>query len=881
MLDFLRILEVEGRRGVIDILPDFDVGKSTDLMIRGQSFYAIYLGDETHLWSDDEYEAIHIIDRELDKYAEDVKQRYPDRVYRVLYLRHAGTKMINKWHEFLKQSPDHYHTLNQVMRFKSEKVKKTDYVTKKLPYDLETGETPAWDRILSVLYDPSEQHKIMWVGGCFLSGDSRFKQKMAAFYGAGGTGKTTITNEYKKLSEGFCETYSSKSMGSGYAFAISAFAKAPLVAIDSEGDLSKLEDNTALNSIVSHDEVIVNEKNKSLYSNSFKCFLILASNKPVKITDSRSGLIRRIIDISPTGKTIPGKEYDALIEQLEFEKGKIAKKMLDVYLADPRYYDHYVPYSMISATNPFYNFVADNYIVLSAEEGISATSAYSEYKQWCDATNSFKMTKTAFDEELKSYFDKFEVRHRKADGTYPRNWYSGFKKDKIEGLEPDEPKRNEPSAQPLHILALESEKSALDELLKDCPAQYASTKETPLKPWISVSTKLSQINTRRLHYVLGPKNLIFIDFDLQDKDGNKLLEKNLEEASKWPATYAELSKSGKGIHLYYIYDGDPEELAYVYKENIEIKVQTGKSSIRRKLTKCNSLPVAHISSGLPLKGEKPVVKSDVTRNAESLQRFIVNCLKKKYPPNSTKSSIDFIYTKLEEAYARGIPYDFTNMRQSISNFAENSTHNKEYCLRIVNKMKFKSAVEASPVAADNPTIVIFDVEVFPNLFVICWKPVGPASDVVTWKNPTPDQVKKLLKYNIVGFNNLRYDNHILWAAAYYEYSPMQLYLLSQRIIGGDRDAYIRESKGLSYTDIYDFSAVKQSLKKFEIDLNMDHKELGYRWDQPVPEDKWDEVAAYCVNDVICTEAVWYARQGDFAARKILVAIANHGQEEAA
>jgi primase-polymerase (primpol)-like protein len=50
-----------------------------------------------------------------------------------------------------------------------------------------------------------------------------------------------------------------------------------------------------------------------------------------------------------------------------------------------------------------------------------------------------------------------------------------------------------------------------------------------------------------------PENHIVIDFDIQDREGNKSFEQNLEEASKWPPTYAELSKSGAGIHLHYIY----------------------------------------------------------------------------------------------------------------------------------------------------------------------------------------------------------------------------------------------------------------------------------------------------------------------------------------
>lgn len=80
-----------------------------------------------------------------------------------------------------------------------------------------------------------------------------------------------------------------------------------------------------------------------------------------------------------------------------------------------------------------------------------------------------------------------------------------------------------------------------------------------------VKTKLSTLDTSQIHYVKVPENHIIVDFDIPDETGNKSFEKNLEAASKWPPTYAELSKSGQGIHLHYLY-----------------KVFTGKSSLRRK-----------------------------------------------------------------------------------------------------------------------------------------------------------------------------------------------------------------------------------------------------------------------------------------------------------
>ena len=167
-------------------------------------------------------------------------------------------------------------------------------------------------------------------------------------------------------------------------------------------------------------------------------------------------------------------------------------------------------------------------------------------------------------------------------------------------------------------------------------------------------------------------------------------------------------------------------------------------------------------------------------------------------------------------------------------------------------------------------LIFFDVEVFPNLFVVVWKEEG--KKCVKMINPSPTEIENLIRHKLVGFNCRRYDNHILYGRLM-GYDNMQLYMLSQKIINGDRGAFFGSAYDISYTDIYDFSSKKQSLKKFEIELGIHHQELGLPWDEDVPRDKWDLVAEYCINDVVATEATFNARKGDFIAREILAYIA--------
>lgn len=878
MLDFLMIATRSGKRGIIEVYPKFIIKKSNDLMIRGGDFYAIWI-EERGIWSTDEQDAVDLIDRELDQYAEENRKRFDDNI-RVLHMWDAETGMIDSWHRYCqKQMKDQFHMLDEKLVFSNTKVGKRDYASKSLPYPLEPGETPAWDKLISTLYSPEERHKIEWCIGSIVTGDSKKLQKFLVFYGAVGTGKSTIINVIQQLFEGYHTSFSAKDLGSSSnAFALEAFRSNPLVAIQHDGDLSRIEDNTRINSLVSHEMMTVNEKFRSAYSNRFKTFLIMGTNKPVRITDAKSGVIRRLIDVTPTGDKVPPTEYRLLTKQIPFELGGIAWHCQEVYLENPDYYSDYIPISMMGASNDFYNFVVDSYHVFKREDGVSLKSAWEMYKTYTEeAKVPYPVSRMIFKEELKNYFRNYEERFSMRDGSRVRNYYSGFRTEKFEDQAPEE-KETSSSPVPAHpsIDFVDGAPSYFDKACGDCLAQYANEEGTPHRKWEKVSTKLSSLDTTKLHYVKLPENHIVIDFDIPDEQGQKSFEQNLAEASKWPATYAEVSKSGCGIHLHYIYSGDPTRLSRIYDDHIEVKVFTGNSSLRRKLSKCNDLPIATISSGLPLKGENNVVNSKVVQSEKGLRVQIKRNLNKEIHP-ATKPSIDFIYKILTDAYESGLTYDVTDMRNAVLAFAANSTNQAEYCIKLVNKMPFKSAEDGPAVKNDDAKLVFYDVEVFPNLFLVNWKIEGPDQTVVRMINPKPTDIESLMKFRLVGFNCRRYDNHILYARLM-GYTNEQLFNLSQKIINSEKKArsnncFFGEAYNVSYTDVYDFCSVKQSLKKWEIELGLHHQELGLPWDQPVPEHLWQKVAEYCDNDVIATEAVFNARKADFVAREILADVA--------
>lgn len=851
-MDFYHVRSKRTKEGLF-VYPDFVVQNSKDLLVKGRAFYAVW-DEEKGLWSRNEMDVARMVDEDLYKKAEEV-DGIP------LLMSSFESKSWTSWKSYISSLDDSDVDLDLSLTFAEDLPDRKKYASKRLPYNLKDMPCPAWSELLGTLYNEEERAKIEWAVGSIISGESKKNQKFLVIYGPPGSGKSTVMGILEKLFDGYYVPFDAKSLtASSNSFALSAFKNNPLLAMQHDGDLSRIEDNTRLNSIVSHELLTINEKYKSEFYARAYAFLILGTNEPVKITGSKSGIIRRLIDVHPSGRLLPNKHYHALLSQIDFELGAIANHCLGVYYAmGKNYYSNYRPTMMMYETDVFYNYVEHSYDLFYTQDGVTLDRAWQLYKEFCeDSLVKQRMPRHQFRSELMSYFEDFEDRTT-VGGTRVRHYYSGFKNHRFIKVDDSKPV----------TLNLEEDESILDQVLADMPAQYANEDGTPRSKWENVKGTLARLDTSKLHYVKVPEKHIVIDFDLKDEHGVKSRERNLEKAAEWPPTYAEYSQGGAGIHLHYYYDGPGEvaDLKPVHEEGVEVKTLAGNASLRRRHTRSNGIPISKIASGLAMK-EKSVHDAKAMSTEKSVRDMVSRNLMKEFHP-ATKPSIDFIKKILDDAYSSEITYDVSSLYPDVLAFAMDSTNHARYCMDVVKEMHFTSADLELKTTADDSRIAFFDVEVFPNLFVLCWKFQGEAN-IVKMINPTPQECEEVIRrLKLVGFNVRKYDNHILYARSL-GFSLEQLYDLSQRIIEqNDRTAFFALAYSVSYTDIFDFSSKKQSLKKFEIELGLKHSELGLPWNEPVPEELWERVADYCCDDVIATEQVFEARKADFIARQIL------------
>lgn len=865
-----------------EVYPSFYYGYTKDIVLKGGKMVGFWNPDKGN-WDTNKNDFVQFLDGKIrdkheeikEEFKEKLKDEYKDHRIKVKYMGSVASRVMDDFEKLEKKSQQHDHVIfNNKIFFKDDLIRKEDYSTTQLSYRPEKGKTPVFDEFMEVLYEPEEIDKILWFMGAVFMSKMPYIQKGMFLYGAKGTGKGTVIQIFRDLFEEYCGVINLKKLTSDTDFATSQIDTVPIL-IDDETNLSMIKNDTELLKLMSHDPIEVNKKYGIPYSVTFTGLLIAASNQRYKVRNLDSGITRRFVTVEPKGNKHSGKRYKELMDQMPFEYPQLAQRAIDHFNAKGQYYyDTYVDMSMVEYSDPTYRFVVDHYNEL--KNGISWKRVGMLYHAYLESIG--------FD--TKDYRNKIKAglyptymdfaNQKKVNGENRTSWFFNLKENVIfphvtsEGIEV----QDESDSQELRVIKGDS---LLDKIAADYPAQLASKHGTPKVPWDKCKTTLSDIDTSELHYVILPLHHIVIDFDIKNESGEKDLDLNLEAAKKFPRTYTELSKSGQGVHLHYYYDGNVEQLERIYDKDIEIKVFTGKASLRRMLTKCNSEPIKTISHGLPLKGaEKMYNAAEIIKwDEKKLRRSIERNLSKQIHAN-TKPSIDLIQHSLRTAEENGVKYDLRDMYQDLVIFAAMSTNQADYCLGVVEGLTLSTIEEQEAIetyqavskVVPDKDLYFYDIEVYPNLFVICYKRYGE-DKITKLINPSANDLEDFFDKAMIGFNNRRYDNQIMYYALMGE-SPLELYNRSTAIIRDkDKNVIKYQAMELSYADIYEYVFLKQSLKKWQVQLNITHDEIEFPWDQPVPEHQWDRVVEYCCNDVETTEIVFKHTYGDYKAQCIL------------
>lgn len=886
-MDFARIKAVQPQSNnkSYDYLvrPGFVYGNVKDLVVRGGIFYAFWNSDH---WSTSIDDLAIQLDKEVYDESKRLQEAHPDKTITQGLFTDDDSGIRKKFEGYTKLSPNSEAVFNTRIMFSDDTPTRDDYSTAQLSYTPKSGRTEAFDELVGTLYDDENRNKILWFMGAALTNSMHKIQKFMYLYGGKGTGKGTVIDIFKELFEGYYAEIDLAKLTSGSEFATSQIQELPVL-VDADSDISRIKQDVNLLKLTAHEPLTVNQKYQKQYEVTFEGLLITASNQRYQVNNVDSGINRRAVVVEPNNGHLEYSRYLDAMNKIKYELPAIAQRAIDWFNQEgPARYEGEVDINMMETTDHIFAFVRENANQLGDQ--VSLKKAAELYKLYLeDIGFDTKGYKRKIMVELQRYYKEF-VDQRKVDGVNLKNVFTGFKRNLVF---PDEPTKKNPEGEvaktPIELYSeygLGEYKSWFDVTAGDYPAQLANNSGLPTKKWDEVTTTLKDLrSTKLLHYVNVPLNHIVIDLDLKDSEGKKDLERNLKASQEFPDTYMELSKSGEGIHMHYIYDGDPGELSPIYKDNIEIKVYSGKQSLRRKLSLCNDHKIEHIGAGLPLKERKVNDIYQETKemiwNEQKMKTAIEKNLRKEYHPDTT-SSINFIAKIFKDAEDAGVKYDLTSLRQSILVFASRSTHQAQYCIRVANGITYSTIDEEVLVEEDRESkakkfyddeeIFFVDIEVYPNLLLVEFKQFGK-DEVTKWFNPTPEQIESLLAKPLIGFNNRRYDNHILYAALVGE-SNISMYHKSQSIINNTGNGCSSNAYDLAYGDIYDYSSKKQSLKKWEVELGIEHDEFEFPWDQPLDEGEWERAAEYCEHDVRATEEVFKATKEDYEARKILTVL---------
>ena len=157
-LDFYQLRTRRTKEGVF-VYPDFIVQSSKDLLVKGGAFYAVW-DEDRGLWSRDEMDVARIVDAELLTMA-DEQEATP------LLMSSYESKSWTSFNNYVASLSDSDVDLDQNLTFADDPPDRKKYASKTLPYSINDGACPAYEELLSTLYDEAEREKLEWAIGSF------------------------------------------------------------------------------------------------------------------------------------------------------------------------------------------------------------------------------------------------------------------------------------------------------------------------------------------------------------------------------------------------------------------------------------------------------------------------------------------------------------------------------------------------------------------------------------------------------------------------------------------------------------------------------------------------------------------------------------------
>ena len=898
-MDFYDII-VDNSKKVTSIGPIFRTIDIQDIIIDNKAQEVIAFWDEkAQTWSDNTAKLLVGIDDEILQKYKEFQKLHPEAPVTLNMINNVASVAYRDWLKFLSSVRTPKPTFNSEVIFSDHTIERSDYATYKLPYTPNPDiDIEGFLEGMSVFYEPAELDKLMWFIGATLTGDIHDIQKFAYLYGRAGSGKGTTINIIKQIFQGpYTGQISLEKLTGKSEFASSQVRDLPVL-YDPEVNLYRMTNDTPLLALTAHEPISVNRKFRDPIEISFRGFLIAASNQPVKVRNIDAGINRRLVDIYQTGGKMDSTQYAAWMDSIPSQVPGIAAYAINKYRTMGRsYFEGYVSQQMLAQTNYMHRFVKTHYDQFT--DPMPLNRAYSQYEEYLASDNvDFKVTRHDFQNDFARYWDHTLQKHQTVGGVQSKFWFYGFDKSSIG-------EQNEDTGNAGSTISNQEQPNDFDQLFNSSfnifesdpglvyPAQLATSTGVPSSPWTKVTTTSTDIDQSKLHYLLVDKSIIVIDIDTHkptDKPAMEVLRK-LKDVYSLPNTFAEPSRSGSGIHLYYSYsDRIPLKSMELFPQ-VELKVYNGNASLRRIFTKSNGVKALTSVNYATLKPlfdaaqKEPRMIDSQLKSAISTEEEIRTLIKKALRMeihDHTKPNMDFIAHILDEAVANDVLYNISDLETAITTFATASTNQSDTCIRIAMDLPYKNP-QTDPTVfdpdefpkapsghVDPQDFMFYDTEVYRNVFMLSYYKRSTMDEPKTLINPSQDELYKLFTNEaLVGFNNYRYDDYILYYALM-GYGPLELFSVSQQLIQEHASNKLSfKAHDVSYLDLYEIASTKQSLKKWEVDLGLPYDELDIDWNEPLAPELWDRVAAYNRNDTAVLPGLLDAIYGDYEAVELL------------